>query len=199
MCCSVSSGDGNTSLSNRHIVGSASSSSQSAQDLVIDIYTWAYQFIHEKCIIHLLVTLIIIAIIVVMLKWFPILARFQVIDHIEAIILSVSWSNLEVLLFTHVLTQNRCICEYLLAVQALKSVNRILVSHSDLNTVRNDLLWKLAFQHVQEFIHVDQVVRKTNVEVVLGKHVLEKNGSILDVWDMYALFVKHSILTCCHK
>lgn len=121
MCCSVSSGDGNTSLSNRHIVGSASSSSQSAQDLVIDIYTWAYQFIHEKCIIHLLVTLIIIAIIVVVLKWFPILARFQVIDHIEAIVLSVSWSNLEMLLFTHVLTQNRCICEYLLAVQALKS------------------------------------------------------------------------------
>jgi len=36
---------------------------------------------------------------------------------------------------------------------------------------------QLGLQHVQELVHVHQVVGKSNVEVVLRKHMLEEDGS----------------------
>lgn len=109
---------------------------------------------------------------------FPVLARFQIVDDIKAIVLPVFGCNLEVLLLSHMFSQNRCTCENLFTVKALQSAKYHVSSvYSFREHSRSHVLCKLSFQNVQELVNVDEIIRKSNVEVVFRKHVLKQCGS----------------------
>lgn len=67
----------------------------------------------------LLVAFLFVAFVIVLFEMLPVLARFKIVDDIEAVILAITGGDLEMLLLAHMLSQHLSAGENLFAVQAL--------------------------------------------------------------------------------
>ncbi len=100
------------------------------------------------------------------------LTTYQIIYHIKPVIRVVTWIDFEMLLFAHMNTQNRTWFEHFFTIDASQSTTNYF-KYIFCRWRWTDLRFQLPTKYRQEFFHVDQIIRETNIKPMCFEHVLK--------------------------